>query len=214
MPSRTEDNRVIRIETWADHKEFAELKQELEGSFGLTSRAELFYPTRALAATRAQFSAPPPYEVFLQVIAGVGSLVKLAEILYRFLKKPVPKRDGDGKNEPRAATLKIDGKEMTIRGNWTSDELKLILETFSKQITDETSLSLLETTRKNELRKELSEIQMNLPKYEELVRVGKESRKKEWKEKLREYEKRYEELRGRAESIRELLEKDSTRGIT
>jgi len=214
LPSGKEGNRVIRIETWADRKEFAELKQELERAFGLTSRAELFYPTRALAATGVQFSAPPPYEVFLQVIAGIGTLAKLAEILYKFLKKPVPKRDAHGETKQRAATLKLDGKEMTIRGNWTSDELKLILETFSKQMTDSTSLSLLETTRKNELREELLEIETNIPKYEELVRVGRESRKKEWKEKLKEYENRYKELKGRAEAIRELLDKDSTSGMT
>src|SRR2546422_8574568 len=201
LSEKATETRVVRVETWADRAEFAELKKELESTLGLSARAELFYPNKEASESGKSFFAPPPYEVFFQVIGGFGALAKLAEILYKLLKKPTPK------GEPRHATLKLDGKEIDIAGNWTQEELKLVLETFSKQMT-ESNLNLLEKTRRKELRAELVDIEKNLIVYERLVQIGKNGKGKEWKAKFREYEGRSLELKTRRAAIRELLSKD------
>ena len=209
MPAASQDRRIIRIQTWADYQEFDEVKKELENAFGLSTKAELFYPNKELAATGHNFAVPAPYEVFIQVITTVASIASLADILHRFLRKPVANPRAVGTTEPRSASLKLDGKEITVKGDWPSEELKLVLETFSKKMTDTTDLSLLEKAKRRELERELSEIERNLPSYEELVRIGAESRKKEWKKKHAEYQQRHQQLKARAEAIRELLAKDT-----
>ncbi len=209
MPAASQHRRVIRIQTWADYPEFDEVKKELENAFGLNTTAELFYPNKELAATGGNFAVPPPYEVFIQVITTVAAIASLADILHRFLRKPVANPRAVGTTEPRSASLKLDGKEITVKGDWPSEELKLVLETFSKRMTDTTDLSLLEKAKRRELERELSEIERNLPSYEELVRIGAESRKKEWKKKHAEYQQRHRVLRARAEAIRDILAKDT-----
>jgi len=104
---------VIRVETLADREEFQDLKKELQHISQAYVKAELSCPeTRGVA-----FAIPPPYEVFIAVVATVSGLATLADILLRHIRKPA-------RGERRSATLRFNGREMVIKGNWSKDELE------------------------------------------------------------------------------------------
>lgn len=191
--------RLIRLETLADPDEFEDLNEKLQSIRQAHVKAELYYP----GGRRVQYLMPPPHEVFIAVVTTLSGLATLADVLIRYLRRPV-------RRGPRSATLRFDGREMIIRGGWSKEELETILRRFSRPLSQQAQvkeISLIERAKKKELRRELKQLQEVLPTYTDLVEIGRKSGRKYpgWKGKLKDYEARKRAIESRITALRKLL---------
>jgi hypothetical protein len=163
---------VFWVELEGDRNEFNGLAEDLTTNKVLY-KGKYAYPPMA--------SAFPPIPMYFEIIAAVGSLVTIADIFYRYLKD---KKD----DKERKVTFNFGGKELTIHGNYSKEEILFILQNFSKQATSQ-QMSAISETRKSELKAELVELKRLQKTYQRLVGVGEGEEKpnKEWLAKLNEY---------------------------
>ena len=144
----------------------------------------------------------PPYDIYFQLIFAVSSIATIADIIYRYLKNK--------KNVTGEIKFTFNGKEMVIRGDYSSNELEVILKEFSK-IASTSELKILSDNRKKQLTKELETIEKNLPTYQRLVDIGKERTSKGEKINLEQYQhyiKELSDMEVRKQIIEELLKID------
>lgn len=195
---------TIRIELWANRDEFSKLSSEFDSLENVYYKGHLAYPSfegeKLSKEGKAAFYAPPPYEVYFQIIFTISSIATVVDILYRHMKK-----GNKGKNEVKFI---FNGNEMVLKGDYNKDKIELIVKEFSKVATI-SELEAVSKYRKEQLKNELEGIETHLPTYEKLVEIGNEKISKGEKintEQHNHYIKELEEMRIRKKIIEELLE--------
>ena len=181
---------IFWVELGGNREEFNSLSEDFEKN-QIHFEGKLAYPPMAMAL--------PPHPIFFEIIAAVGSLIAVADILHKHLK-------GKKDDRERTITFKFNGKEMKIQGNYTKEEILLIIQKFSK-IAAPKDVSAISAKRKKQFKSELKELQQNLKTYQKLVEVGERQEKpnKQWKSKLKQYQLKKAEIESKIGLIEELL---------
>lgn len=181
---------VFWVELGGSSQEFDRLSEDFSKN-KILYKGKYAYPPMAMAL--------PPIPIYFEIIAAVGSLVTIADILYRYLREK--KNDKE-----RSIAFSFDGREMKIEGKYSKEEISLILQSFLKIATPK-EISALSKKRKKQFRTELIELRRNLKIYQKLVNVGEGQEKpnKEWKSKLRQYRLEKAKVESRISSVEELL---------
>jgi len=195
---------TIRIELWVNRDEFSRLSSEFNSLENVYYKGHLAYPSlegeKLSKEGKAFFSAPPPYEVYFQIIFAISSIATVVDILYRYMKK--------GKKDKNEVKFIFNGNEMMLKGDYNKDEIELIIKEFSKVATT-SELKVVSKYRKKQLKNELEGIKTHLPTYEKLVKIGNERISKDEKINMKQhnhYIKKLEEMRTKRKIIEELLE--------
>jgi hypothetical protein len=182
---------VFWIELRGDRDEFRFLSKSLEEA-EIHFDGKLAYPSMAMAL--------PPYTIFFSIIAAAGSLATIANILHKHLTR---KKEESGKK----ITFKFNGKEMTIEGNYSKEEILKIVQEYSR-VARAKEISAISKKRKKKFKAELKELKTNLQVYKKLVEIGESQKKpnREWKSKLKQYRTKKAEIESKISFIQELLE--------
>ena len=181
---------VFWIELGGDRQEFDQLSESFEQN-KILYEGKYAYPPMAMAL--------PPIPMYFKIIAAVGSLLTIADILYKYLRQ---KKD----NKARSIAFKFNGKELKIEGNYSKEEILLILQNFSK-IAAPKEISAISKKRKMQFKSELKELKRNREIFQNLVNVGKSQEKpnKEWISKLKQYQLEKATIESKISFIEELL---------
>ena len=182
---------VFWIELQGNRDEFKRLSKDFEKA-EIHFDGKLAYPPMAMAL--------PPYTIFFSIIAAVGSLATIAEILHKHLSSK--KEETEMK-----ITFKFNGKEMTIEGHYSKEEILKIVQEYSR-IARAKEVSAISKKRKKKFKAELKELKTILEAYQKLVEIGESHEKpdKYWKSKLDQYRTKKAEIESKISFIEELLE--------
>jgi len=182
---------IFWIELRGNRNEFKLISEEFDDVENICFEGKLAYPPLAMA--------PPPYELFFSIVAAAGSLTTIADILHRYLRKK--KMD-----EEKVISFRFDGKELTIKGDYSKEEILIVIQGFSK-VAEATEISAISKERKKGLIADLNELRKNLEIYQHLVEVGESSKKrgKEWQSKLNYYREKRDSIKLKISVIESLL---------
>ena len=167
----------IRLELKANRAEFHQLSAKFNTLEDVNFKGHLAYPELAYAL--------PPYEIYFQLIFTVSSMATIADIIYKFIKRK--------NKEVDEIKFIFNGKEMVIKGDYSLEELEVIVKEFSK-IATTSELKLLSNDRQEQLIKELETIKKHLPTYKKLVEIGNERLAKGEKINLEQHQHYIKEL--------------------
>lgn len=183
--------RVIWIEILGNRDEFKSISDEFDNVENVHFKGKLAYPPGAMAL--------PPYEIFFSIIAAARSFATIAEILHKYL---INKKN----DKEKLVVFKFDEKEMTIKGNYSKEEISRIIQGFSK-VAEVTEINAIHKERLKELKAELNGLRKIMPTYKKLVDIGEVETKpsNELKAKLAYYRKRKSEIESKIALIEDLL---------
>lgn len=190
----TTEYRKIRIQTFTTEKAFSLLYNDLTKIEDIRFRTKRAQP-KVLGAL-----GPPPVETFILIISLIANFTQIADVLHRYLRR--------AKDTP--LIFKFNNKEVSIKGDWTIQEIQTVLKEFSEILEPDKTIKeidVIEKETKTRLQKELDSLNEVLSKYKKLVEIGEKERlkKPEWKKKYEEYKKTLQELEQRKGVLEELL---------
>jgi len=162
--------------------------------------SDLVYPS----GRRVQYSIPPPYDVFFQIIAGAAGVLTVAKIISDYLRR-----------SPRRSLRLIFGRRsIEVQGDYTDRELTLVLRTFATEAGEkETGVLTKKTFQKMMQHKE--ELEKHLAEYRALITVFEDESKgplnQEQRKKLAYYERRMNGIRNELLAVQDFIRRISRR---
>jgi len=139
-----------------------------------------------------------PAELIALVLSLTANLLAIAKIL--------AERVSNGKD----SLIRIDGKEVRLKGKWKAEEIADIINVVAKRVDKKEAfekIAQIKSEKIEEAKKELSDVGGFISQYERLVKTFKKLSEKgtEQKKKHAEYKKKLIELKAQADYLNSLI---------
>jgi len=191
-----EQQRLIRLEFTTTDTNAKLLEKSLLSL--KNTRVQMKRPEReAKMAYSAAFAGLPQEQIFMLILTIGSNLATIAGFLYAILH--------DRKNKEQSIVFRLGKKKLEISGQFSKNDLELILEKFAETVTSDEQVKLLDDQRRIEFEKELSNLKEVLPTYRKLTKPEEWKKSKEALKKLKEYQERQKEIEDRIAVIEKIL---------
>jgi molecular chaperone DnaK (HSP70) len=161
------------------------------------TKVQVEYPEQEKGIVKSAYSGLPLWEVFMLILTVSANLSTIASLLFQILH--------DKKNKANSVVFRLDKKKLEISGNFSKNEIEIILNEFAKVVKDDKEIKLLDEARRRELEDELSRLREVLPTYKELIKPQGWKKSKEAITKLEYYQSKQKEIEERISKLQKLL---------